>query len=263
MTSTPRGTGRATSRPTREYTGLLVSTRYRFTDRFTLAGNYTWSEAEGNINGETGGSGPVSSSPNQYREYFDNAWAFPKGKLLTDQEHKLRVWAVYDLLDTERHNLNVSLLQNYFSGSPYSTVVTVDTRPYVTNPGYAQPPATVNYFVNGRGDQLSDDITRTDLALNYSFRWNLWGKSFEVFLQPEVINLFDETGVDAGFENNDVFDAESGSSNCPGGCQPFNPFTTRPVRGVNYELSDEFGQADDADDYQQPRTFRFSVGFRF
>ena len=33
------------------------------------------------------------------------------GKLPTDQTHKLRIWGVYDILDNERHNLNVSLLQ--------------------------------------------------------------------------------------------------------------------------------------------------------
>ncbi|MCP3958592.1 MAG: TonB-dependent receptor [bacterium] len=250
----------------RNYTGLLFSSRYRFTDRFTLAGNYTWSESEGNINGETGGSGPVSASPNQYREYSDNSWAFPVGPLSSDQEHKLRVWAVYDILDNERHNLNVSLLGNFFSGTPYSDDFAVDTRPYVTNPGYAQPPANVSYFPTGRGAFDTGDVTRFDVAFNYTFRWNMWGKSFEIFLQPEVINLFDDDAIDARSANDDVSDATDGAA-CPasptGSCLPFNPFTTTPVRDVHYVYGDDYGQADEADDFQEPRTFRFSVGFRF
>ena len=64
--------------------------------------------------------------------------------------------------------------------------------------------------------------------------------------------------IDARSANSDTFDAEN-----DGSLAPFNPFTETPVRGVNYELGDDFGQADEADDFQQPRTFRFSVGFRF
>ena len=247
----------------RTYTGLLVSARYRFTDRFTLAGNYTWSEAEGNTVGEFANSGPVTIDPNTYPEYADPAWSYPVGRLPTDQEHKLRVWGVYDIFDNERHNLNVSVLQNFFSGTPYSGGGAVDTRPFVNNPGYLVPPTNVPYFMacGNRDCFTTDDVTRTDLALNYTFRWNLWGKSFEVFFQPEIVNLFDEDAVVN--PNTDLHDETSGASNCPGGCQGFNPFTTTPVEGVNYVFGDEFGQADEADDFQQPRTFRFSLGFRF
>ena len=43
----------------------------------------------------------------------------------------------------------------------------------------------------------------------------------------------------------------------------FNPFTTTPVEGVNYELGPSFGKALSADDYQAARSYFFSVGFRF
>ena len=47
----------------------------------------------------------------------------------------------------------------------------------------------------------TDDITRTDLGLNYSFRWNAFGKSMEIFIQPEVINLFNEDLRGAGVQH--------------------------------------------------------------
>ena len=43
----------------------------------------------------------------------------------------------------------------------------------------------------------------------------------------------------------------------------FNPFTTQTVEGVHWRKSSTFGQPRTALDIQTPRTFRFSVGFRF
>ena len=47
------------------------------------------------------------------------------------------------------------------------------------------------------------------------------------------------------------------------GLLPFNPFTERPVRGVNWTYGPAFGEPTGTGDYQQPRTFSCSVGLRF
>jgi hypothetical protein len=44
---------------------------------------------------------------------------------------------------------------------------------------------------------------------------------------------------------------------------PFDPFNETPVRGVNFEYGPDFGQATAEEDYQEPRTFRVSLGIRF
>jgi hypothetical protein len=246
----------------REYTGVNLQGRYRVTDRFTVSGNYTWSETEGNINGESAGSGPVSSDPLSYPEYSEKSWNFPEGKLLTDQTHKFRIWGIYDLIDNERHSLNASVLFNFFSGTPYSAVGSVDVTADVVNPGYAEPPPEAGYFFSQRGAFETDDVTRTDISLNYAFRWNLFGKPVEIFLQPEVINVFDEDAVI------DV-DTTINDATTSGAFQDFDPFTETPIQGVHWDFAPGtngfggFGQAVDKDDYQQPRTYRFSVGFRF
>jgi hypothetical protein len=36
---------------------------------------------------------------------------------------------VWDAIATTHHNLSLSLLQNFFSGTPYSAFGTVDTEP--------------------------------------------------------------------------------------------------------------------------------------
>ena len=149
----------------------------------------------------------------------------------------------------------MSLLQNFFSGRPYSASGNIDSRPYVTNPGYISPPGTVTYFFSPRGAFETDDVTRTDLALNYSFNWNAFGKQFEVFIQPEVLNLFDEDAVTD--PDSSINDPENS------GLAAFNPFTETPQEGVNWSKKDDFGMALNQDDFQLPQTWRFSVGFRF
>ena len=107
-------------------------------------------------------------------------------------------------------------------------------------------------------------ITITDVALNYAFNFDAWGKDFEIFVQPEVINLFDENGIIDPNEDTDDFNNGGACPNGAGGaCEDFNAFTTTPVLGQHYTRSEDFGKAVNANDYQQPRTFRFSVGFRF
>jgi len=45
--------------------------------------------------------------------------------------------------------------------------------------------------------------------------------------------------------------------------QPFNPFTTTPVRGVNWEYGPNFGKALSRFAYTTPRTIRMTFGVRF
>lgn len=267
----------------RVYDGLHTQFQYRPSDRWFFGGNYTWSHARGNFNGETAANGPVASGVLQFPEYQDNEWSAPRGDLALDQRHRVRLWMVYNILSGGQHNLNFSLLQNYGSGSPYGAIGAVDTRfnantnpGGVVNPGYAIPPATVTYFFTNRDAFHTDDISATDLSFNYGYTFNTFGKEIEVYIQPEVLNVFDEQG--RGFVNTAVFDATNDARRClPGrtctpsnpndpnatGMFPFNPFTTKPVEGVHWRRGPNFGKATNELHFQVPRTFRFSVGFRF
>ena len=51
--------------------------------------------------------------------------------------------------------------------------------------------------------------------------------------------------------------------NVPGGYQKFNPFTTAPTQGTNWDYSSTFGHARNNLDYQLPRTFTLAAGVRF
>ena len=240
----------------RVYDGLHTQFSYRLTDRLDIAGNWTWSHARGNFEGENRDSGPLSGDVGEYPEFKAFSENLLRGDLETDARHKVRLWAVYEVLDSEHHSLNVSLLQSFTSGSAYGGEGAVSSRDFITNPGYLTPPREVDYWFTGRGAFTSDDITSTDLGVNYSFQWNIGGKSFEIFVQPEILNLLDEDG--ALVVNDTILDATNSAD-----FQPFNPFTDTPVQGVHWDFGPNFGQPVRDTDYQRPRTFRLSAGFRF
>jgi len=229
------------------YDGLMMQFQYRVTDTLQIGGNYTLSKAYGNVVGETAGSGPVTVAPFSYPEYKQDSWNLPKGRLSIDQKHRARFFLSWDALNTRSHRVNLSLLQNFFSGTPYGAAG-IPVRAYVTNPGYATPPANQTYYYTARDAYTTDNITRTDLAANYSFMVPAFGSNLEFFIQPEVINVFNEKGVVA--VNTTVTRLAA-----------FNPFTTAPLECPQGGAS--FGQPTAPGSYQRPRTFRVSVGLRF
>lgn len=254
----------------REYNGLHSQFRYRLGEAWELGGNYTLSKLEGNVDGETAASGPVRSALLNYPEYKAFAQHNPEGALAADQRHRARAWLVWRPFSTSHHNMSISLLESYYTGTPYGAAGTVDTRAsatspagLITNPGYAAPPSSVTYYFTDRDAFRTDTITRTDLALNYAWKWNAFGQDLEVFIQPDCINVFNEDGVEA--VNTTVQTATTAGS----GLARFNPFTETPVEGVHWRklpassTQQGFGKPRNDLDYQQPRLFRFSVGLRF
>ncbi len=242
----------------REYSALQTRFDYRIGSRWSFGGTYTYSKTEGNLYGENVGTGPIADDILEYQEYRDPAWSAPEGYLLTDSRHKLRAWVVWDVISGTRHNLSLSLLQSFWTGTPYSASGSVDTVDYVGDPqdlGYAGNPGFQTYYFSDRGAFRWDDISRTDLAVNYSFFVNIGGGQLEFFLQPEVTNLFNQNGVIDG--NVNVLDATNS------GLEAFNPFTESPVQGVHWDLDPEFGEPINDGDFQLPRQYRISVGLRF
>ena len=75
-------------------------------------------------------------------------------------------------------------------------------------------------------------------------------------IQPEILNIFNEDGVVT--VNTQTFSWRNDRS-----LELFDPFTEVPVEGVHWYKGDDFGQPEEEGDFQTPRTFRVSVGFRF
>ena len=243
----------------RRYDGFMTRFQYRIGTRWSIGGNWTWSHALGNWDGESAGDSAFAGDVTEYQEYKDPRWSSPRGDLAVDQRHKLRLWAIWEVVATRRHHLSVSLLQSYFSGTPYSAVGIVDNSlalESIENPGYVTPPSLLDYFFSARGGFTTDDITSTDLAFNYSLLIPAGGRDVEFFIQPEILNLFNEQGT-VGVDTS-VFTSESDPT-----LQLFNPLIESPVEGVHWRKGDNFGQPTREDHYQIPQTFRVSVGVRF
>ena len=243
----------------RRYRALQGQMQYRVSDQILLGGNYTLSNSYGNFNAENVASGPVQDDFLAYVEYKQESWNTPTGDLGIDQRHKLRLWANYEKGFSGAGRLNIGLLGRVNSGQPYSAAGSVDSRPFVANPGYLTPPTTVTYYYGGgRGIFKTDTVSATDLSVNYYLPAG-FVKRGEFFVRLVVDNLFNQAAqVSAG--NQTVFSAAS--QNPARTMQAFNPFTTVPVAGINYELGPDFGKALSAGDYQSARSYFISVGFR-
>ena len=253
----------------RRYTAVQTQFRYSLSNRLSAGGSYTWSRLTGNFAGEQQCCSAQAGSLNRYPEYTQERWNFPTGYLsprdlpgqpAADQRHRARVWLAW-LHATRFGDLTATLLESYDSGRPYEAVGPIDPRDYVQNPGYLTPPSSLAYFFTRPAAFRTDDITRTDVALTWAKRVF---KTVELFVKPELLNVFNEKGVIA------VDTTVNTATNQPG-FRPFNPFTDTPVRGpanranptANYDLGPSFGQPTSAAGYQLPRTFRLGVGLRF
>jgi hypothetical protein len=149
-------------------------------------------------------------------------------------------------------------VQRYDSAQPYEVAGSINTQPYLSNPGYLNPPSTVTYYFTPRGDLRWHSLSATDFSVNWSKR--IPGlRTTEAFFRGVVTNAFNNAAVIAG--NATVLTAASPGSLTT--LQPFNPFTTQPVHGANWEYGPSFGQPNGVDNYQAARTFSFSVGVRF
>lgn len=281
--TTPNGTfnlrlyGNENSLLERTYDALQTSFSYRLSKAFSLGGNYTLSRLYGNVVGENVASGPLTSSVREYPEYRELKWWSPKGRLAQDQTHKARLWLVWDAFNTRLHALSASLMQSYFSGSPYGAAGTIALRnaanqPYVTNPGYLTPPTTTGYYFTNRDKWTTEATTRTDLSITYTFKIPAFGTDLQLFVQPVVTNIFNEAGIEG-------VDATVYTGNDANrGLTRFDPFKDKPVEckgsyneknvwvckgSGNWMKGPNFGKPTAVASYQTPRTFTLSLGVRF
>ena len=136
----------ATSRPgiARTYKGIHTQFRYRFNDRLNVAANYTLSETEGNFNGETGPSGPITAGTASYPGIL----AALSGTRRRRPARRRPAQAAR-LGDLRHLQHRAQQAQRELAGElhlrPALRAPTPDHRPspYVANPGYSNPPTSV------------------------------------------------------------------------------------------------------------------------
>lgn len=271
----------------RRYSGLSVQGTYRRAG-INLGGNYTISRNWGNFDGENVGSGPIRFEGTKTPEYKQASWNYPEGDLSSDQRHRSKIWANYN--PSFAPGLTLSVIETLESGVPYgaggrdaatpNNVSTgVDPRPYVANPGYLTPPTGTNvtYFYTARDAFRTEAQVRTDFAASYAYRIPRGG-GVEVFAQVHVINLFNQfqlcacggtafgtgSAANAGGVNiQRINTAVLTPVNQAARFAAFNPFTTTPQRGVNWDLGPIFGFGVNRFAWTTPQSARVSFGVRF
>ena len=268
----------------RRYSGVTISGRYRINSRSDAGGSYTLSRLWGNFDGENSASGPLTSDLFQYPEYREARWFSPEGDLAADQRHRAILWLNYGVPKLE--GLTISVLQDLATGLPYgaggglpsgqsgfSASATVDARRYVTDPGYATPQGgdRETYYYTARDAFRTDASRRTDMAANYTYRVP-GNRSLEAFVQAQFLNVFNVQDMCAC--GGDVFNNGGGVAlnrigsgvltpvNSPA-LAAFNPFTTTPEQGVNWNYNTNFGTPLNRFAFTSPRTFRMTFGLRF
>ncbi len=247
----------------REYTGLQTQFSYRLTSSLNVGGNWTWSHLIGDAVGETSGGGSATLGDHSYAEYAQKSWNNPIGDLSSDQRHRVILYGTYDVpIPKSMGMLSIGLIQRWDTGTPYAAFGTIDTRPYVTNPGYFNTVSAGNartYYYSARDAFRTEDVFNTDLSMNFSYKI---ANTVELFVMPQVYNLFNAQHIVS--PNNTVLNPKSST-----GFTKFNPFTTAPVQGAkgtagaNWDYGPNFGKAISPSGYQTPRSFAVGVGLRF
>ncbi|HEU4520667.1 MAG TPA: TonB-dependent receptor, partial [Thermoanaerobaculia bacterium] len=254
----------------REYRGVQFQTNWR-PRRFNVGLNYTWSELKGNDEQENAVSGTIGNYPSSiyYPEISNFAQNLPVGYLAADQRHRVRAWVGYDVpLPAILGALNVSVLQNYDTGTPYGAVQLIELTPYedqiLANTNYTAANLFPQYYFTDRDEYRTPNITSTNFALNYRYPIG----RLEIFAQGELMNAFDEENFTVP---NVAVSTWATSSNAR--LAPFNPFTETPIEcqadspagSCHWFKGASFGQAASATaaNWQLQRTYRFSVGVRF
>ena len=253
----------------RNYRGVQSQFAWR-PGRFNVGLNYTWSKLRGNDEQETATSGTVGNQPGSiyYPELNGHARYQPVGYLNGDSRHRARAWVGYDVpLPAFLGRLNATVLQSFDSGTPYSAALLppplgagLDLSDYfdelTAGAGYESASDLGQYYFSDRGEFRLDDVSSTDVALNYGYPIG----RFALFAQGEALNVFNRQT--ATIVNTTVTQLA-----------PFNPFTETPVEGVHWRKGANFGRPTSAtasiplnaftSNFQVARTYRFSVGFRF
>jgi hypothetical protein len=263
--------------PKRRYSGMTVTTTYRVSARTDVGGNYTLSRLWGNWDGENVGSGPITVDFYQYPEYRDVSWYAPEGDLSADQRHRANLWINYGVHGV--NGLTLSLLETIGSGLPYGAVGPIDIRSFVNNPGYVTPQggSSENYYFTNRDAFRTEGYSRSDFAASYNYGINAGARKVDLFIQAQVLNILnqqDMCGCGGTVFINGGQITETRISGVTAGQSiqtpantasmvKFNPFTTTPVQGVNWQLSPSFGTPLNRFAFTSPREFRLTFGVRF
>lgn len=242
-------------RARRDYDGVALQLDYRPTGRLALGGNWTWSETQGNYEGE-GRNTPASGSVWGDRERNKPMEsAAPYGYLNTHIRHRAYAYGTYQFDFDRFGSLSTSGIVNYRTGRVWERTASV---PVADIPEYQSSSGTYTHFFDGRGSNEFNDVWSLDVAARYALPLFYGVAPFvkvtvENVLDNDTLVSFQTTGRRLAVTDEDG-DFSHWSWAPTGNCGPDD----QPSRDCT-----GFGRIAGQQNYQDPREIFLWVGFQF
>jgi hypothetical protein len=186
---------RNTDESVRRYQGVELTGNYQVRSNWSVAGHWTIQlKNEGNYEGEAANQPGIGSVLGDYPEILVEARNFPYGRLDDYQQHKVRLWSIYQLGLGKFGALDLTPMWRYNSALTYSLAansVPLSAVQRSHNPGYARLPGSgangsQTLFFSERGSEEFAGYGLVDLAATYQVPvWN----SLRPWLKLEVLNV--------------------------------------------------------------------------
>ena len=245
----------------RDYQAVELQGNYRVRPNWTVAGHWTVQlKNEGNYEGEAANQPGVGTVLGDYPEILVEGRDFPMGRLDDYQQHKVRVWSIYQLGLGRFGTVDLTPMWRYNSALTYSLAagsVPLSAIQRSRNPGYARLPGSgangsQTLFFGERGGEAFAGYGLVDLGVTYQVP--VW-KTLRPWLKLEVLNAFNNDTL-IGWDTTITADATSALD--------ADGLPTAYLRGTR------FGQGTSTAHYPRPRpgmtggrTFLGAFGLRF
>ena len=244
----------------REYQGLVIQSRYRVADSWTLNGHWTVQlKNDGNFEGEATNRPAQTSIIGNYPEAFSAARNYPDGRLQSFQRHRLRIWSIHTLPLGRYGNASVSGLWRVDSARVFSLralrqSLTPTQRAIIVEAGYPDAPGRSgnDVYFGERGSERFKGYGLFDLSLGYNVGVF---ETVRPWIKFDVFNVFNNNKLISW--STTVVQDDSSQTDSLG-------------LATGYVRSPTFGEAERPENFPVPfngatggRTRRVAVGLRF
>jgi hypothetical protein len=224
------------SQAERQYQAFTVIADYRPSANWGIGGNYTYSQTQGNYEGEGRNQPAIGTAIGTYVASRPTEAAVPFGTLNSDIPHRLRFWGNYRWNFDRAGQFVLGAIYTYQSGFVWSQSANVS---YSDTPEYINDQGTYTHYYFGRGNQRFQGFWAADLSARYQFP--IW-KRLQGWVKVDMINFTNE-GTLTSFNT-------SGSTDNSGGVPQWAP-------------GGAFGRIESELDYQTPRQYLLTLGLTF
>ena len=222
----------------RDYQAVAATFEYRPGATWNLGGNWTWSETRGNYEGEGRNTPSSGSIIGNYPESVNQQLAIPLGLVDEDITHRVAAWGNYRFDFDRFGSLNIGSIATYQSGRVWSRTASV---PLTNSPNYLNDTGSFTGYFDGRGQNRFSGWWSLDLSARYAFP----------IFRDDVSGWFKVNAINVLGNDELTSYTVTGSRTTGDGGQ------------LEWQPSGSFGNTTSQNNYQQPRTYLFTLGVQF